>query len=113
MSVLCVVNESDLGAEVLRLGRLAAEAMGLPLIVTAVDRSRPPTVPDAEVVTLTEHQGESDSVLGLAAEYDSKLIIIGVRRRSPVGKFLLGSSAQKIILEAPVPVLTAKEPIRA
>ncbi|WP_420095458.1 universal stress protein, partial [Brevibacterium sediminis] len=45
-------------------------------------------------------------------EHDASLIVIGVRRRSPVGKFLLGSAAQKIILEAPIPVLTAKEPIR-
>ncbi|MFE1083840.1 universal stress protein [Brevibacterium sediminis] len=112
MTVLCVVNDSDLGVEVLRLGHLAAESTGQPLIVAAVERTRHPKTPDAEVVFLAEHQDESDAVLDLAAEHDASLIVIGVRRRSPVGKFLLGSAAQKIILEAPIPVLTAKEPIR-
>jgi len=36
------------------------------------------------------------------------LIIIGVRRRSKVGKLLFGSNAQLIILMAPCPVLTVK-----
>jgi nucleotide-binding universal stress UspA family protein len=36
------------------------------------------------------------------------LIVIGVRRRSKVGKLLFGSNAQLIILTAPCPVLTVK-----
>ncbi len=35
-------------------------------------------------------------------------IIIGVRRRSRVGKLLFGSTAQQVILDAPCPVITVK-----
>ena len=38
------------------------------------------------------------------------LLVLGARRRSPVGKALLGSVAQTIILEASVPVLVVKTP---
>lgn len=35
-------------------------------------------------------------------------IIVGVRRRSKVGKLLMGSTAQHVILNAPCPVVTIK-----
>jgi len=35
-------------------------------------------------------------------------IIIGIQKTSKVGKFLFGSTAQHVILEAPCPVLTVK-----
>jgi len=35
-------------------------------------------------------------------------IIVGVKRRSKVGKLLMGSTAQYVILQAPCPVVTVK-----
>ncbi|MEU6134884.1 universal stress protein [Nocardioides sp. NPDC047086] len=45
---------------------------------------------------------------GLVASTGARLIVIGLRRRSPVGKALLGSDAQRILLDAGVPVLAVK-----
>ena len=35
-------------------------------------------------------------------------LVVGVRKRSPVGKAVLGSIAQRLILESTVPVLSVK-----
>jgi nucleotide-binding universal stress UspA family protein len=41
----------------------------------------------------------------MATKVDAEVLVIGGRRRTPVGKALLGSVAQRIILGAPCPVL--------
>ena len=43
-----------------------------------------------------------------AKEEDADLIVIGLRRRTATGKFLLGSNAQEILLDAECPVLAVK-----
>jgi nucleotide-binding universal stress UspA family protein len=50
----------------------------------------------------------ADDLVRTATEADAELIVIGLRRRSPVGKLVLGSGAQRILLEAPCPVLAVK-----
>jgi nucleotide-binding universal stress UspA family protein len=49
-----------------------------------------------------------DELLDSAQEHSASLIVIGIRSRSRVGKFLLGSNAQRILLGAQVPVLAVK-----
>ncbi|MEI2775009.1 MAG: universal stress protein [Tetrasphaera sp.] len=48
------------------------------------------------------------TVLSTAADLGAELLIIGARQRSPVGKALMGSIAQDLILESPIPVLVVK-----
>jgi nucleotide-binding universal stress UspA family protein len=52
----------------------------------------------------------ADTLLGLVDTLDADLLVIGARQRSPVGKALLGSVAQAVILHANVPVLVVKAP---
>jgi nucleotide-binding universal stress UspA family protein len=47
-------------------------------------------------------------VLDVADEMQADLIVIGIRRRTPVGKLVLGSNSQSILLEANIPVLAVK-----
>ena len=50
----------------------------------------------------------ADDLIAVAAEVDADFIVIGLRRRSPLGKLILGSSAQRVLLDAPCPVLAVK-----
>jgi nucleotide-binding universal stress UspA family protein len=50
----------------------------------------------------------ADAVIAAADEERATLIVVGIRHRTPVGKLLLGSVAQRIILEAHCPVLAVK-----
>lgn len=50
----------------------------------------------------------ADEILELAVEHDVSLIVIGLRQRSQVGKFIMGSHAQRILLQADRPVLAVK-----
>ncbi|GAA2155873.1 universal stress protein family protein [Humibacillus xanthopallidus] len=52
----------------------------------------------------------SEALLGAVKELEPELLVIGARRRSPMGKAFLGSVAQNIILDADVPVLVVKSP---
>jgi nucleotide-binding universal stress UspA family protein len=50
------------------------------------------------------------ALLTLVKSLDADLLVIGARHRSPVGKALLGSITQTLILEADLPVLVVKAP---
>jgi len=49
-----------------------------------------------------------EDLVRLAKEQKVDEIIVGVRRRSKVGKLVFGSTAQYVILNAPCPVVTVK-----
>jgi nucleotide-binding universal stress UspA family protein len=50
----------------------------------------------------------AEDLVGVAEDSAADLIVIGLRRRTPVGKLILGSNAQRILLDAPCPVLAVK-----
>ena len=55
-----------------------------------------------QTITPGEH------IVNFAKEHQIDEIIIGVKLTSKVGKFLLGSTAQYVILEAPCPVVSVR-----
>ena len=57
---------------------------------------------------LVQGQSPAEDLLQAAKEENADLIVIGLRRRTPVGKLLLGSNAQDILLQADCPVLAVK-----
>ncbi|MDQ2049681.1 universal stress protein [Natronolimnohabitans sp. A-GB9] len=66
---------------------------------------------DAEC-TVRETTGDAaEKILEAAEEFDSDAIVLGIGRRSPVGKVLFGSVVQAVILESdrPVTVVPAGE----
>lgn len=82
---------ADLESEGERLVRdLAKEG------IEATYRVEPVTTDAAEVL------------LDAARRIGADLIVIGLRRRSPVGKLVLGSVSQEVILRADCPVLAVK-----
>ena len=50
----------------------------------------------------------SDEVVDAADRVKASLIVIGMRRRTPTGKLITGSQAQRILLDAHCPVLAVK-----
>jgi nucleotide-binding universal stress UspA family protein len=54
----------------------------------------------------------AEELAAAVAETDADLLVIGLRRRSAVGKLLMGSAAQRILLDVDCPVLAVKGPPR-
>lgn len=49
-----------------------------------------------------------DAVIQIAQERNVEMIVIGLRHRSMVGKLILGSTVQRILLDATCPVLAVR-----
>jgi nucleotide-binding universal stress UspA family protein len=61
-----------------------------------------------EVRQLVRGLDPADDLVNVANVVLAEIIVIGLRRRSPVGKLILGSNAQRVLLDAPCPVLAVK-----
>ncbi len=61
-----------------------------------------------EVTQAPDALDPAEELIRAADDADADFIVIGLRRRSPVGKLLLGSNAQRVLLDASCPVLAVK-----
>jgi len=130
MKILAGIDGSNTSVEALRLATRTAAAFSAELfVVTSMESGK--TDESAEIraaeKNLEEAKAEAEKagvacsthllirgnnagedIVDFAASKAIDLIVVGVRRRSRVGKILMGSSAQYVILKAACPVLTVK-----
>ena len=129
MTVLVGYVPTPLGEATLRAGVEEARRRAEPLVV--VNMSRDDVLVDAhragtddlarverdvaelgvdvEVVRIEKGGDPADALVHAAEERSASVIVIGLRHRSPVGKLIMGSTAQRILLDARCPVLAVKE----
>jgi nucleotide-binding universal stress UspA family protein len=116
MTVLVAVPDSKEGSAALLAGAEEARLLGTDLVVVnlALGPLDPNALPSDLAVEVVERTGLGDrdpveAVLDeITARPGAQRLVIGLRRRSPIGKAILGSVSQRLLLESPVPVLAVK-----
>ncbi|MDR7252040.1 nucleotide-binding universal stress UspA family protein [Nocardioides sp. BE266] len=122
MSVLVFYKPTPEGAEAIRAGAVQAAFHATDLIVhnLPVDAAEAETVEalasgaaTGSGVTVRTIQAAADGspvdqFLAAADQPDVDLLVLGIRHRTQVGKLILGSTEQQILLDAPRPVLAVK-----
>ena len=94
-------------------GNYADPSFARPQDLDAIERELTEAGIEHDVRQPTSGRTAAEEILRTAAEVDATLVVIGIRRRSPVGKLLLGSTAQEVLLGASCPVVAVKEAARA
>jgi nucleotide-binding universal stress UspA family protein len=116
MSVAVAVTDSPEGRSALEsaVAEAQSRSTGLLLInLTLHDFDTEEVPPGLEVTVINRSgRGDRDPVTAVIDEIDEHpevdRLVLGVRGRSRVGKAVLGSVAQRLILRSPVPVLAVR-----
>ncbi|MGO2023303.1 MAG: universal stress protein [Brachybacterium tyrofermentans] len=61
-----------------------------------------------ELRTVPKRDDPADDILDAVESDPIDLVVLGIRRRTPIGKILLGSTSQRVAIESPVPVVLVK-----
>ncbi len=116
-SVVVAVTDSAEGEHALAHAFTEAQRLGSDLVVVnlklgPLDVSGAPEGLRMEVVDRRGRRSPGDAVLDVLRQRAGTVdrLVIGVRRRSPVGKAVLGSLSQELLMDADVPVVAVKLP---
>jgi nucleotide-binding universal stress UspA family protein len=116
MSILVAVTDSVEGKSALSAAIAEAQRLSTELVVfnLALSPLQLTSVPDGLAVRVIDRKGPEDrdpvdAVLDEISD-DSAIerLVIGIKKRRPIGKALLGSISQRLLLEADVPILAVK-----
>lgn len=118
MTILVAVTDNREGHLALTQGIAEAEQLGTDLVAINLATSKLDLSGlDTHGVSVTvvdrlpqDSQDSADVILDEIANRQATRLVIGVKRRTPVGKAILGSLSQTLILNAPIPVLAVKLP---
>jgi nucleotide-binding universal stress UspA family protein len=112
MTILVAVSDTPEGHAALQQAVAEAQLLNTDLVAMNLGLRPLDVTRYAESVTVTvvDRHGRgdrdpADAVLDEIAERRIERLVIGIKRRSPVGKAILGSVSQRLLLNCPVPVL--------
>ena len=61
-----------------------------------------------ELRTVPKRDDPADDILDAVEHDGAALVVLGIRKRTPIGKILLGSTSQRVVMESPAPVVLVK-----
>lgn len=123
MTVLVAYNESPQGEAAMRAAVTEAvrrrQELAVLVLTPQVDAKVPAalahlldtvpgTVTVAPITFRPEQADVADAIVDQAEAISADLVVIGSRKHSTVGKFLVGSTTQRVLLDSPAPVLVVK-----
>lgn len=119
MTIVVAYADTDPGHAAIQAACAASTASGEQVVlVPAVRGEAAPDIHDLEArwpelagrveVERADLGDPSDAVVQVAQRRDARMVVLGLRHRSPVGKIVFGSTAQRILLDATCPVLAVK-----
>lgn len=119
MTIIAVVSNTREGRTALAEGIVAAKKLGDDLVALDLGQGAGLDVADFETdgvaVELVDRRNQikddaAEAVFAKIEARNATLLVICIKRRTPVGKAFLGSLSQDLLLHAPVPVLAVKRP---
>lgn len=119
MTIIAAVTDSRASHNALVEAVAEAKQLGTDLVAVNLRTTEELDVKDLNTdgltLTVVDRRGMSkedsaDAVFGEIEARDATRLVIGLNRRTPVGKAILGSLSQQLLLNSPVPVLAVKLP---
>ncbi|OUZ09785.1 hypothetical protein BHE97_10060 [Aeromicrobium sp. PE09-221] len=125
MTIAVAYRPDDFGKGALRWAAAEAQATAQHLVIITVDEIDP-EFEEPHEIDLSEFTERfdledldyeirraasldvADVVIEQATEAGAERLVIGIRKRTPVGKMLMGRVTQMILLDAPMPVIAVK-----